>query len=59
MQMGVPKDKRMYEEVGEDFNKVVSVMGNYLEEYNMEHNAPLHLGGWGASLRGSQATHSC
>eukprot|EP00983_Pelagomonas_calceolata_P099986 1158515-Pelagomonas_calceolata.AAC.12 len=42
--MGVPKDRRVYEEVGQDFDKVTSMMGQYMEEYNMEHTAPLHLG---------------
>jgi len=43
LQMGVPKDRRVYEEVGQDFDKVTSMMGQYMEEYNMEHTAPLHL----------------
>ena len=44
MQMGAPRDKRVYEEVGGDYNKITTTMTNYLDEYNMEHTAPMHLG---------------
>ena len=44
MQMGAPRERRTYEEVGGDFNQLTNLMTNYLEEYNLEHTAPLHLG---------------
>lgn len=43
-QMGAPRDRRTYAEVGGNFEKLTVLMTNYLEEYNMENTAQLHLG---------------
>ncbi len=44
LRMGIPREERVYEEVP-DQAKLAIVLGSYLEEYNLEHKAPLNLGG--------------
>lgn len=47
--VGAPRERRVYEEVGGDAAKLTTLMTAYLDEYNLEHTAPLHLGGWGGA----------
>lgn len=49
MRMGAPRDERVYEEVGADTHKLTALLASYLDEYNLEHNAPLNLGGYSAA----------
>ena len=41
--MGAPREERVYEEVT-DTHKLTTLLGSYLDDYNLEHNTPLHLG---------------
>ncbi len=43
LRMGVPRDERVYEEVT-DVGKLTTLLGSYLEDYNLEHKTPLQLG---------------
>lgn len=44
MRVGIPREDRVYEEVGGDQARLASLLASYLDEYNMEHNTPMQLG---------------
>lgn len=42
--MGLDREERRYEEIGADVSKVVSVLEEYLDEYNLSNTNTLNLG---------------
>ena len=48
--MGLDREERRYEEIGQDVSKVVAVLEEYLDEYNLSNTNALNLGAW--RLRG-------
>ncbi len=42
--MGLDREERRYEEIGSDVSKVVSVLEEYLDEYNLTNTNTLNLG---------------